>query len=207
MLLPVFVTSVAAHGFTVFYQRRSILTERISRRGHHLSREYSVDPLEVTLAQQVMHTRIVVLPDELSAADAAQWLETGRTHTDPKRGQRLYPLVDQEGRLTGVMTRHDLAALAESKESGQRPAPPTTPVVAYSLETLRTVAERMATRQLFVLPVVEPGTDKLVGLINTMDILQARARAHERETKLERLRMPYGRRIRKEEPAPLEESA
>jgi CIC family chloride channel protein len=211
-LLPVFVASVAAHAFTVFYQRRSILTERISRRGHHLSREYCVDPLEVLLVEQVMHCRVVVLPQDLTAADASQWLESARTHDGcahrghalvhgdaDQRGQRLYPLVDDEGRLTGVMTRNDLAAFAGGSSPAQRTSPRALPIVAHPHETLRTIAERMATRHHFVLLVVEPDTGKLVGLINTVDILQARARAHERETKLERLRMPF-RRQQREEP-------
>ena len=46
LMLPVLAASVAAHAFTVLFQKRSILTERISRRGHHLSREYGVDPLK-----------------------------------------------------------------------------------------------------------------------------------------------------------------
>ena len=54
LMLPLLAVSVAAHGFTVLFQRRSILTERLSRRGHHLSREYSVDPLETMTVAQVM---------------------------------------------------------------------------------------------------------------------------------------------------------
>jgi chloride channel protein, CIC family len=218
MLLPVFVASVVAHGFAVFYQRRSILTERISRRGHHLSREYGVDPLEVILVKQVMHCRIVVLPDSFTPAEAHQWIESARTHNDSgadghfrgapeRRGQRLYPMVDSEGRLTGVMTRHDLAAFAGTSSPAQQPSPRIAPIVAHPNEPLRVIAERMATRHIFVLPVIEPHNGKLLGLINTMDILQARARAHERETKLERLRMPFRRRTQKRRPSPIQESA
>ena len=45
-----------AHGFTVLALKRSILTEKISRRGYHLSREYAVDPLEIIFAREVMRT-------------------------------------------------------------------------------------------------------------------------------------------------------
>ena len=54
LILPLLAASFAAHGLTVLLQRRSILTERLSRRGHHLSREYSVDPLEAMTVSQVM---------------------------------------------------------------------------------------------------------------------------------------------------------
>jgi chloride channel protein, CIC family len=169
------------------------LTERISRCGHHLSREYSVDPLETIMVSEVMRKRVVVLPAELSADDARQWIEGGRTKNE-HHGQRLYPLVDVEGRLKGVMTRNGLSALARGEERTRERAEPSVAVVAYPNETLRAAAERMATQYLFVLPVIERKTDKLVGLLTAEDVLQGRVRAHQRETKLERLRMPFRRR-------------
>ena len=44
-LLPLLVAVTLAHAFTVLALRRSILTEKVSRRGYHLSREYAIDPL------------------------------------------------------------------------------------------------------------------------------------------------------------------
>lgn len=192
LLLPVFTASVAAHGLTVLLQKRSILTERISRRGYHLSREYSVDPLETIKAAEVMRTRVIVLPANLSADDARKWFEKSRER-DHQHGQRLYPLVDAEGRLTAAITRRGLAALAANSTPSAPPAPIAAPVVAHPNETLRTVAERMAAERLFVLPVVEPGSNKLLGLLNAEDVLRGRIRTHERENKHERLRMPFGR--------------
>src|SRR6185437_10900155 len=68
-LLPLLVACVIAHGFTVLTLRRSILTEKVSRRGYHLSREYAVDPLEILFVREVMRTNVVALsadssPDE-----------------------------------------------------------------------------------------------------------------------------------------------
>jgi hypothetical protein len=54
LMLPLLAASVAAHAFTVLFQKRSILTERLSRRGYHLSREYGVDPLETVMVSHVM---------------------------------------------------------------------------------------------------------------------------------------------------------
>ena len=36
-----------AYAVTVLLLRRSILTEKIARRGQHITREYSVDPFEL----------------------------------------------------------------------------------------------------------------------------------------------------------------
>jgi CBS domain-containing protein len=54
VMLPLLLAVSIAHGFTVLTLRRSILTEKISRRGYHVSREYAVDPLEIIFAREVM---------------------------------------------------------------------------------------------------------------------------------------------------------
>jgi hypothetical protein len=54
MLLPLLVAVTLAHTFTVLTLRRSILTEKVARRGFHLSREYEVDPLEIVFVREVM---------------------------------------------------------------------------------------------------------------------------------------------------------
>src|ERR1019366_8348709 len=59
MFLPLLVAAVIAHTFTVLVLKRSILTEKVARRGFHLSREYSVDPLEVIFVREVMRTRLI----------------------------------------------------------------------------------------------------------------------------------------------------
>ncbi len=58
-------------GFTVLTLRRSILTEKVARRGYHLSREYSVDPLEILFVREVMRTKILALPGGHYARKAA----------------------------------------------------------------------------------------------------------------------------------------
>src|SRR5204863_3392188 len=62
ILLPLLVAVTLAHGFTVLVLGRSILTEKVARRGYHLSREYSVDPLEILFVREVMRPNIAALP-------------------------------------------------------------------------------------------------------------------------------------------------
>jgi CBS domain-containing protein len=66
--------------------------------------------------------------------------------------------------------------------------------VAYPDEMLRTAAERMATCHVYVLPVVEHGTGKVVGLLSAEDVLEGRVRTYERENKQARVRQPFRRR-------------
>jgi H+/Cl- antiporter ClcA len=53
-MLPLAIAAFTAEAVTVFSMKRSILTEKIARRGLHVSREYSVDALELIPVRSVM---------------------------------------------------------------------------------------------------------------------------------------------------------
>jgi chloride channel protein, CIC family len=53
-LLPVMLGCVAAYAMTSLIMPRSILTEKLSRRGYHLTREYGIDPLETITVAEIM---------------------------------------------------------------------------------------------------------------------------------------------------------
>src|SRR5712675_1671188 len=69
MLLPLLVAAVIAHLFTVLTLKRSILTEKVSRRGYHLSREYAVDPLEILSVREVMRSATDPMPTSIAYPD------------------------------------------------------------------------------------------------------------------------------------------
>ncbi len=46
VLLPLLIASIISYAFTVWAMKRSILTEKVARRGFDIFREYAVDPLE-----------------------------------------------------------------------------------------------------------------------------------------------------------------
>ena len=116
MLLPLLVAVTIAHGFTVLMLPRSILTEKVARRGFHLSREYAVDPLEILFVREVMRTNTLAI-----AADTP--IETLRQalHGGPERHpQRLYPVSGADGALVGVVTRRELQTIVDERRRVQR---------------------------------------------------------------------------------------
>ncbi|HXA07052.1 MAG TPA: CBS domain-containing protein [Bryobacteraceae bacterium] len=140
VILPLLVACVIAHAFTSLTLKRSILTEKVARRGYHLSREYAVDPLEIQFGREVMRTHIAVLSPNLSRHDLPASLHNSR------RGQVLYPAVGPDGTFLGVVTRKDLQKLASNEMPGEELADVIhkDPVVAYPDEPLRVVVYRMA---------------------------------------------------------------
>lgn len=186
VFLPLLVAGIMAHAFTVLTLKRSILTEKVARRGFHLSREYAVDPLELIYVREVMRTNIVVLPAERTLEEILPSLRYNH-----RQQQRLVLVVDHNGKLAGVATRGDLFARLEKDKDHAMRQPlleliTITPTLAYPGETLRTVVYRMAESGLTRMPVVEHDSGKLVGLVALDDLLKARTRHLEEEQRRDR---------------------
>jgi CBS domain-containing protein len=195
ILAPLLLAVTIAHGFTVLTLKRSILTEKVARRGYHMSREYSVDPLEILFVREVMRDNIVALP-----ADATADASSGPLRPDhPHRGQLLYPVVDAERRLVGVMARRRLQEILDDGSECRRPLRELAKgdaVVAHAGEPLRVVVYRMAETGVTRMPVVRSLTDRtLVGMVSLQDLLRARTRNLEEERRRERVlrvHFPFG---------------
>jgi H+/Cl- antiporter ClcA len=193
VLLPLLVAAMLAHGTTVLLLKRSILTEKVARRGFHITREYATDPLEILFVREVMRTKVVAFPADATVEELRHTVLRGPA----QRGQHLFPVVDAERRVSGVITRKHLRALTQSE------APEASlgqivrdPVVAHPDEPLRVVVYRMAETGLTRMPVVDGDTGKLVGMVSLDDLLLARVRNLNEERHRERvleLRFPFQR--------------
>ncbi|MGB9457313.1 MAG: chloride channel protein [Bryobacteraceae bacterium] len=196
VLLPLLVAAMLAHGTTVLLLKRSILTEKVARRGFHLTREYATDPLEVLLVREAMRTKLVALPAEATIENLRHIL----VRAPAQRGQHLFPVVDRDRRVKGVITRKQLRKLTESPAVEASLAEVLRePVVAYPDEPLRAAVLRMAETGLTRFPVIDRDTGQLAGMISLVDLLLARVRSLHEERQRERvlrLRLPFGGRAR-----------
>lgn len=218
-LLPVVVAATFAYLVSTLLLKRSVLTEKVARRGFHLSREYSVDPLEVLFAREVMWptplTAAAGTPLRTALADftSAEHVQ----NLDRQHHQRLYPVLDggaadagtadggaadggaaRGGRLVGVVTRRDLLDLTygENDDRLLRDIMVREPLVVHDDHTLREVANLFAERGVARAPVVDrtdPG--RLLGLITVTQLLQGRERDLQEERHSERV-LRLGRRTR-----------
>jgi chloride channel protein, CIC family len=197
LMLPVLLSCVAAYAVSVLVMPRSMLTENLSRRGLHLSREFGADPLEAILVSQAMHTSVFALPEDATRKDAADWLRK----MDERGGeawshwQRLFPLVDSEGRLTGTLTRAQLIAAARKEDLSTLLAVDANrnPKTVSPVTTLRACAMSMAESKLTSYPVVS-ADGKLLGVMTITDLLKGRSEEAHRESDRERvlrLRWPF----------------
>ena len=186
VFLPLLVGSVIAHAFTVLTLKRSILTEKVARRGFHLSREYAIDPLEILFVHEVMRTKVVVLPAASTLGEIWHSLRV-----DHRQEQRLLPVVNSEGQLVGLVTRGDISERLEQNGDAALGWPivdlvRTSAIEAYPDEPLRVVVYRMAEKGYTRMPVVERATRQFLGLVSINDLLKARSRHLEEESRRER---------------------
>ncbi|TFW01934.1 CBS domain-containing protein [Oxalobacteraceae bacterium OM1] len=180
-LLPLLLTTAVAYGFTVLTMPRSIMTEKIARRGLHIYREYSVDPLERQHVADRMTRKVLSIDAAMPAGLALQ------EYFGPDQLHRAYPLL-RDGRLVGMVERGTLLAMEEADLPCANLVEEA-PVVALAGESLRMVAARMAAHGIERLPVVDNEQDmQLIGLISRSDILQATQQVFNEEMVRERLR-------------------
>lgn len=185
ILLPLMVTGGLSYATTVLLLKRSILTEKVARRGYHLSREYAIDPLEILFAREVMRTNLIVLPASTTLGE----LRKSRLHEPTPTGQHLYPVVDSDRKLRGVITRRDLRNVIDSSVGPNVTLGEISkaPVTALTEEPLRVVVLRMAETGFTRMPVVENNDGKLAGMVSLNDLLQARVHNLNEERKRERV--------------------
>jgi H+/Cl- antiporter ClcA/CBS domain-containing protein len=186
LLLPLLLCSTIAHLVSVLVLKRSILTEKVARRGFHVLREYEVGPLEALFVRDVMDTDVATVEPTRSVAEVYSVPE----ERAQARRQRLVPVLGPAGEMAGVVPWADvLEAAAAGDTSGTVGDLMVRHVVAaYPDETLRAVADRMASHRVGVMPVMERGrTRRLRGIITQFHVLAARERILEEERHRERI--------------------
>ncbi|MCA9832515.1 MAG: chloride channel protein [Thermomicrobiales bacterium] len=187
LLLPLMIAAVIAYGTTVLILPRSVLTEKISRRGYHITREYSIDPLEVLMVRDVMRTDIAAFPISMPLSD----VQLIARESSQRKGQHLYPVLADAGAMVGVVTRRTLWSALDDPNfaSAERPLETLSlksPQVVGDRDTLRSVLNRMAESGLMAYPVVDSGTGELKGLIGLRDMVTAEEKTLNEERTRER---------------------
>ena len=175
LLLPLLPACALAHLVSTLTLKRSILTEKVARKGFHVVREYAVDPLEALFVRDVMSSEVITVQHSEPLAEVYARLG----HDPTARRQHVYPVVDGNGSLRGSFSWDDLHELHASDPVAASIDRLVMPVVvsADPDETLRHVADRMASASLYALPVVAPGDPStLHGVITVENLLAARQR-------------------------------
>jgi CIC family chloride channel protein len=176
------IGSVAALGVTVLLMRRSILTEKLARRGHHITREYSIDPFELVRVRDVMDKDVPSVSASMKLTELSDRIAQGDSELNRRQGTLI---VDDQNQLVGIITRGDIVRALRQNQTAEMTvaeAGSTKLTVAFPDETLHAVLTKMLNRDVGRLPVVERNNPtRLVGYLGRAAILSARMRIHEEE--------------------------
>ena len=112
-LLPLTLACISSYLVAVLILPRSILTEKLSRRGYHLSREYGVDPLELVLVGDIISQQgdVTTLPEVQVSGLYAFADQTTRSVAEQMatEGVTAISILDRvSGRTLGIVTLPDL---------------------------------------------------------------------------------------------------
>ena len=179
LLGPLLVATSAAYALTVLLLKRSILTEKIARRGQHVVREYSVDPFDLLRVSEVMVRDVDTLPATMSVDEAVSFFSS------EVRRHKSYPLLDADSQVAGIVGRADVlrwrAEMPHGDETLFDRASDRSLTVGYPDEPVSHLADRMVLADVGRAPVVERDTGQLVGLVSRKDLLRIRATAKSTE--------------------------
>ncbi|WP_236776298.1 MULTISPECIES: chloride channel protein [Rhizobium/Agrobacterium group] len=170
--IPLMIATVAAYSVTVLLMRRSILTEKIARRGQHITREYAIDSFEFTRASEIMIRKVDTLLAGMTVSQAISFF-TGSQET-----HRTYPVVQPEGTLVGLVSRADILSWQQEPHGGEetlanRLADREIPV-AHENDPVGLIADLMLSADTGRIAIVDKSSNSLVGLVTRKDLLHLR---------------------------------
>ncbi|MCP3727820.1 chloride channel protein [Paraburkholderia sp. CNPSo 3272] len=187
-LLPLLTATLVAHGFATVVMKRSIMTEKIARRGYHIFREYGVDPLERHYVDEVMTRNVDTIDADVTVRDALE------RYFGSTQQRRAFPVL-RDGAVLGVVDRAMLDAVRASAATEALDTPlgsllaQRSPDTALPGETCRQIATRLAIHGLERLPVVaDRESRQLVGIVSRSDLVKLSLSHFEEEHKKERFR-------------------
>ncbi|TPM92067.1 chloride channel protein [Mesorhizobium sp. B2-1-3A] len=179
VLVPLIAACAAAHAVTVLLMKRSILTEKIARRGHHLVREYRVDPFALTRVREVMTSQVESVPATMTLHGAAAFL------TAPETRHPSFPVIDENGQVLGLI---DPPAILRWRRAGTHRTTTLGELLAGSKVTLafpdeylEGLSDKLLMANVSHLPVVSREDAKLVGYVGWKDLMRVRSRKQAEE--------------------------
>jgi chloride channel protein, CIC family len=181
--LPTILGCVVAYGFSVIVMPRSILTEKIARRGRHVYREYGVDPLDRHFVDEVMTGPVVTIDGAMRAGSVL------REYFGADQRHRAYPVVAQR-QLIGMLDRGKLQAwlpAALERPVAELLSGQPSEVFAMPGDSCRMVASRLAAGGLERIPIVDNATlRQVVGIVSRSDLLKPARLLHDEDVHRER---------------------
>lgn len=166
-ILPLILASVLADLVGVWLLPNTLMTEKLHRRGYRVQTDLQVDVMGTTQIADVMSHPVITIPAGASPVEGLAIVG--------ESGHGVYPVVDGEGDLVGIVSRTDLLDTeAISVETVHEIA--YADVVTITADgTVGDLSRLMIAEEVDHVPVVD-GRGRLVGMCTRTDVLKAARR-------------------------------
>jgi CBS domain-containing protein len=177
-VLPLMLVSVIADGIAMlFMPNSSIMTEKLARRGLRVHQDYETDVLSQARVADTMEKQVPTIPANTTVGALAERM----AQRDPAVARHEALLIlDDEGKLSGIITRGDLLRALQENPSGTmtvHQAGATQLVVTHPDELISEAAAQMLRHDVGRLPVVDRANPrKAIGYLGRSGVMAARLR-------------------------------
>lgn len=177
-VLPLMLVAVIADGVAMlFMPKSSIMTEKLARRGLQVHQDYEADVLSQATVGETMEKNAPVIAAGTSVKDIGERIAR---HDPGVAHYAAMLIVDDAGKLAGIITRGDVLRALEKDQSGTmtvEQAGSTNLVVTYADESVSDAAAKLLHFDIGRLPVVDRADQRtLLGYVGRTEILAARMR-------------------------------
>jgi len=177
-VLPLMLVAVIADGIAMlFMPRSSIMTEKLARRGLRVHQDYEADALAQCTVAETMEKDAPMITAGTKVGEVAERIAR---HDPAVARYEALLIVDDTGKLEGIVTRGDILRSLDKDSSGAmtvEEAGNTNLVVTYPDELVSEAAAKLLRFEVGRLPVVDRTDErKVVGYLNRSAILAARMR-------------------------------
>jgi H+/Cl- antiporter ClcA len=175
------IGGIMSEAVTVLLLKRSILTEKVARHGHHISREYIVDPFQIHRVKEVM---VIDSPTVQEDVEVCELSDPNFEHAEWFNKRRAISIVDSSGKLVGIVTQGDLLKAAEERRLDDTvlEAGTSSPLVVSEDDVLAQAVLLMLSNNVSHLPVVSSrAKDRVVGFVDRSCVMDARLKWYEEE--------------------------
>jgi CIC family chloride channel protein len=175
-VLPLMLVSVIADGIAMLLMpNSSIMTEKLARRGLRVHQDYETDVLSQARVADTMEQELPSVPAGTTVGALAKRIAE---HDPAVARHEALLILDNSGKLTGIITRGDLLRAFDKDSSGAmtvQQAGSTRLVVTHPDELVSEAAAKMLRNDIGRLPVVDRADHrKVVGYLGRSGVMAAR---------------------------------
>jgi chloride channel protein, CIC family len=177
-VLPLMLVSVIADALAMlFMPTSSIMTEKLARRGLRIHQDYETDVLQQVAVAETMDRDVPTIAASMRLGELAEKIAVHDPAVSHHQG--LF-IVDQEGKLAGIITRGDVLRALDQHPSGTLTvleAGSRDLIVTFPDELISEASNKMLQNDIGRLPVVERSDRRnLVGYLGRQGVMAARLR-------------------------------